>query len=219
MFDTIILLTGTQEQAALARVLGKHNSLLTVKPVATLAEVVALKPKLLRDARLVAFSTGVVVPPHVLHQLGYGAYNFHPGPPEFPGWGPAHFAILRGATEFGATAHRMIEAVDAGEIVGVERFSISPGIGIIKLEELAYSHLVKLFWRMAQLLATRAEPLPNLPIWWSSEKCTRRRYATMCGLPTDCTKDELDSRIRTLAVTHHSSSENGPDHIAETNRP
>jgi hypothetical protein len=56
-------------------------------------------------ARLIAFTTDVIVPPDILDHLGYGAYNFHPGPPHFPGWAPALFAIHRRATEFGLATH------------------------------------------------------------------------------------------------------------------
>ena len=49
------------------------------------------------------------------------------------------------------------------------------------LEELSYAGLVRLFWQLAPALATRLEPLPELSIKWSGEKCTRRRYAEISG--------------------------------------
>jgi methionyl-tRNA formyltransferase len=72
-----------------------------------LSDVRALEPELLRRARLIAFTTDVIVPPDILDHLGFGAYNFHPGPPHFPGWAPALFAVHHHATEFGVTAHMM----------------------------------------------------------------------------------------------------------------
>jgi methionyl-tRNA formyltransferase len=179
MLDTIVLLTGLVEQPVLGAVLQGHNPVLTIQPAATLADVTALEPDLLSRARLVAFCTDVVVPLEVLDRLGFGAYNFHPGPPRFPGWGCAHFAIHQGATEFGATAHHMVEKVDAGPIVGVELFHIPPETTASSLEELAYAHLAQLFRRLAHVLAVRIKPLPPIPKRWSGEKCTRRRYAAI----------------------------------------
>jgi methionyl-tRNA formyltransferase len=179
MLDTIVLLTGPVEQPVLGAVLQGHNPDLTIQPAATLADVTALAPELLGRARLVAFCTDVVVPIEVLDRLGFGAYNFHPGPPRFPGWGCAHFAIHQGATEFGATAHVMVEKVDSGPIVGVELFHIPPQTTVSDLEELAYGHLARLFRRLAPALAARIKPLPRLPIRWSGEKCTRRRHAAI----------------------------------------
>ena len=179
MLDTIILLTGEVEHPLLASVLRSHNPLLTVRPVVTSADVAALDPQSLRCARLIAFATDVVVTADVLGQLGYGAYNFHPGPPHFPGWRPAHFAIHQRAGEFGATAHVMLERVDAGPIVGVELFGIPDGATVQGLEELAYAGLARLFCRLAKPLAIQIEPLPELAVRWSGKKTSRRALAAL----------------------------------------
>ena len=180
MLDTIILLTGTVEQPVLGAILRSHNPALRILAVATAAEVMGLEPQLLRRARLIAFCTDVVVPLRVLDQLAFGAYNFHPGSPAFPGWGCAFFAVHQRARQFGATAHLMAEKVDAGPIVGVELFDVPPGAGVPALEELAYAFLAQMFRRLAAQLV-RSTPLAPLPIGWSGEKCTRRRYAALCA--------------------------------------
>src|ERR1019366_1708599 len=119
MFDTIILLAGEAEQVALQAVLRGHNPLLTVISVGTSADLAALSSDLLEQARLIAFVTPEIVSKNTLARLGYGAFNFHPGPPSYPGWAPSHFALYQQATEFGATAHVMIERVDAGPVIEV----------------------------------------------------------------------------------------------------
>src|ERR1700722_13967653 len=103
MFDTILLLAGAAEQSILPLALRGHNPLLTVIPAATAPDPPALDSDLLRRARLIAFVTADIVPPSVLARLGYGAFNFHPGPPSYPGWAPAHFALYDQAPVFGAT--------------------------------------------------------------------------------------------------------------------
>jgi methionyl-tRNA formyltransferase len=202
VLNTIILLTGPIEQPFLSSVLLKHNPGLTVRPVSTLDEVTALEPELLRRARLIAFVTPVVVPPKALNQLGYGAYNFHPGPPHFPGWAPAHFAVYHQATEFGATAHVMTKRVDDGPIVGVESFCIPANITVSGLDSLAYAHLARLFWQLAKALAIQIEPLAELPIRWSGTKTSRRHFAAMCDIPLDISKDEFDHRIKAFGGNH-----------------
>jgi methionyl-tRNA formyltransferase len=193
---TIILLTGSTEQPVLSNVLLGHNPGLTIWPVETLAELAAIEPHRLSQARLVAFSTTVVVPATVLNRLGCGAYNFHPASPDFPGWAPAHFAIYREAAQFGATAHVMHERVDAGPIVGVELFPIPPNAEVGELEELAYSALARLFWRLAVSLAIRSEPLAALPVHWSGTKTSRRCYAAMCSHPSDISPQEIARRVK-----------------------
>src|SRR5712671_2837369 len=152
---TIIFLIGTAgQQLALTKLLLEHNPALSFRIALTLNELTAIEPEVLRDARLVAFTSGVIVPPSMLAALGYGAINFHPGPPDYPGWAPSHFALYQRATEFGATVHIMVEQVDAGPIIDVARFPVPRDISVLGLEGLAYAHLAQQFWRMAKSLAT-----------------------------------------------------------------
>jgi methionyl-tRNA formyltransferase len=198
--DTIILLTGAVERSPFMTVLSSHNPSLTIIPVQTLADLNALQPETLARARLIAYVTGVIVPANVLHELGYGAYNFHPGPPTYPGWAPAHFALYDRATEFGATAHVMVARVDEGPIVGAAMFSIPPGACVASLEGMAYARLAFLFWALAKPLATSAEPLPQLALRWSGMKRSRRHYAALCDIPLDIPREELDHRIEVFGA-------------------
>jgi methionyl-tRNA formyltransferase len=202
MFDTIILLSGEAERRALPFALFGHNPRLTVKPVQTLADLDALDSHFLARARLISFVTPVIVPGDILHRLGYGAFNFHPGPPDYPGWAPSHFALYHRETMFGVTAHVMVERVDAGPIVGVTRFPIPPGTSVLSLEGLAYAHLAQLFWSMAGQFATDAAPPPALPLQWGVKKYSRRAYRAICDIPLDIPKDELDRRLKVFGGNH-----------------
>jgi methionyl-tRNA formyltransferase len=195
MFDTVVLLISAAVRPIFMSVLSTHNPDLTIIPVETLAELNALEPDTLARARLIAYVTGIIVPADVLDQLGYGAYNFHPGPPNYPGWAPAHFALYQRTAEFGATAHVMTIRVDEGPIVGVETFPIPSGTSAASLEGMAYARLSYLFWSLAKSLATSGERLPQMPVRWSGKKTTRRDYAALCDIPRDIARDELDHRI------------------------
>jgi methionyl-tRNA formyltransferase len=194
---TIILLIGTaNQQLALSRLLNDHNPALSIRCALTLEDLNAIEPEVLEDARLIAFTSGVIVPRPLLAALGYGAYNFHPGPPEHPGWAPAHFALYEGARSFGATAHVMTKRVDSGPIVGVESFDIPEGANVRELEQIAFVRLAYLFWRLSRSIACETGPLPTLPIAWSGTKSTRRMYEKLCNIPSDIEPTELARRIR-----------------------
>jgi len=200
MIDTIILLTGPVEETALTEVLRRHNEGLTIQPVRTQEQLEALDPAAIRRARLIGFVTPVVVPPHILNALGFGAYNFHPGPPDYPGWIPAHFAIYDRARTFGATAHRMAERVDAGPIVDVELFDIPPGTSVTRLQEMAFTQVARLFWRLAPVLAIQSAPIPELPIKWTGTKSTKRMHRAICDLTPDISPQELERRIEAFGA-------------------
>jgi methionyl-tRNA formyltransferase len=202
MFDTIILLTGPVEQAVLASALLGHNPTITVHWAASPDDLTRFDTDTLARSRLVAFATPVIVPTSVLDALGHGAYNFHPGPPAYPGWAPAHFALYEGAVEFGVTVHAMAARVDSGPIVEAVQFPIPAGIGVQGLEGMAYAHLAKLFWRFAKHLATRTDPLPHASLQWGHRTYSRRAYRAICDIPLDISKEELDRRLRVFGGNH-----------------
>jgi methionyl-tRNA formyltransferase len=194
MLDIVILLAGVVERPVLRSLLLGHNPLLTVIAIETREDLSALSFDQLARARLVAFVTPEIVPANILVRLGYGAFNFHPGPPAYPGWAPSHFALYDQAKEFGATAHVMVEQVDAGPIIDVSLFPIPPDISVLGLEGLAYAHLALLFWRLAKSLATDPLPPPTCPIKWG--------YREICDIPLDISKPELDRRIKVFGGNH-----------------
>jgi methionyl-tRNA formyltransferase len=197
MFETIILLTAqTEQQFALTELLKAHNPRLRFRAALNADDLLAIDRETLSRARLLAFTSGTIVPRQILNALGHGAYNFHPGPPDYPGWAPAHFALYERAARFGATAHLMVERVDAGPIIGIETFPIPQDIGVRELEQIAFIRLAYLFWRLAKDLATRSDPLPTLAITWSGWKSTRRDYVSACQIPIDIPKAELELRVR-----------------------
>jgi methionyl-tRNA formyltransferase len=202
VLDTIILLTGPVEEGPLTAVLRGHHPSLNVCTAKSLEELEAIDRGLLARARLIGFVTPVIVPARILKGLGFGAYNFHPGSPHYPGWVPSHFAIYERAGYFGATAHAMIECVDAGPIVGVELFSVPPKSSVLRLQEMAFTQLAKLFWRLAPELVKHA-PLAELPLRWTGTKSTKAMYAAMCEIPADISPEELGRRIEVFGNGHY----------------
>ena len=207
MFEGVVLLTEAVEQVALAQILTSHRPELTVRPAANLDELRRIEATFLRNARLIAFASGTIVPPEMLATIGHGAYNFHPGPPNYPGWAPAHFALYDGATEFGVTLHAMAERVDSGAIVDLASFAIPEGASVLSLCELTYSHLVTLLVEWAGRLSSQ----PSLPtlrpaVPWSGPTNSRNAYQAACDIPTDISSGELRRRMRAFGGNHYGIS-------------
>lgn len=51
--------------------------------------------------------------------------NFHPGPPEYRGFGCANYALYNNSTNYGVTAHIIDEKIDNGQIISVKRFKVA----------------------------------------------------------------------------------------------
>ncbi|MGV7214597.1 formyltransferase family protein [Bradyrhizobium sp. UFLA05-112] len=203
MFEAVVLLTEAAEEVALSRILRSHRQDLTIRPVTGINELRSLEPSLLQQARLIAFASNTIVPADLLASLGYGAYNFHPGPPTYPGWAPTHFALYDRATEFGVTFHAMAERVDTGMILDVTSFPIPENTGVSGLCELTYVQLLKLFAEWADRLARQPLlPTPHPAIQWSGRRNSRRSYKAICDIPLDISRDELWRRMRIFGANH-----------------
>jgi methionyl-tRNA formyltransferase len=198
MPQRLLLLTGPVEAAALAPLLARANPAAEVAAVHGLDE---LHERLGDGAatRLVAFCTAIIVPAAVLGRLGCGAYNIHPGPPDYPGRYPTCWGSYDGATRFGATLHEMAARVDEGPIVAVEAFDVVPPIGQTALSDRAFRAAVELFQRFAPALAGAAS-LPTDPdLRWSGRKTRLADFEAMCRLPPDIDAAEFARRCRAFA--------------------
>ncbi|MGB0670410.1 MAG: formyltransferase family protein [Rhodospirillales bacterium] len=133
--------------------------------------------------RLVAFCTNIIVPAAVLAALPGPSYNFHPGPPEYPGVHSVQFALAEGADKFGVTLHEMAPKVDEGTIIDVRRFDIQSDADGEELEIDTFLALLGQFDDLADWLANRDDPLPSLGIQWSGRKYRKRDYEALCQSP------------------------------------
>ncbi len=87
-----------------------------------------------------------MIPPAVYQQARLGAYVFHDSLlPEYRGFAPTVWAMINGENHTGATLFEMVEAVDAGGIVGQQPVTIGPDETIAQVMERvtdAYLHLL-----------------------------------------------------------------------------
>jgi len=198
MLGEIILLTGEVEAPHLAGILTQYNPVLAVRHAADADQLRAYceTPPPDGGRRLLSFCTSVIVPADVIAGLDGPAYNFHPGPPEYPGTHPASFAIYEGATEYGVTVHEMTAKVDAGTIVHVARFEMPSGARFANLELQAYKVLVSVFAELAERLACDPAPLPPSGDAWSGKTSTKRDFERMQEMTEDMDEEELKLRFR-----------------------
>ncbi len=199
MPEEVVLLTGEVEGPHFRTMLESCNPHLVIVHAETLEqlETAFLKPPAgggLR--RLVAFSTSVIVHKTVLGTLQVPAYNFHPGPPTYPGSHAASFAIYDGAEHFGATVHVMEEKVDCGPIVAAEWFVVPENARFMDLELKTYELLLKMFADRVSHLATSDDPLPVIDAQWSGKKHTDAEFEAMKELEADMDEAEINLRFR-----------------------
>lgn len=177
---------------------------LTVRALETLSSLSAALDQAKGQTRLIAFCTGTIVPAATLKRFDSGAYNFHPGPPEYPGIFPSCFAIYEDAKTFGATAHQMTDRVDEGEIIGTQSFPLSRTMNRLSLDKLALDNVLLLFRHLLPRLIDLANEIPSSGDSWRGQARTKKDFNALCELPSDSSQDEFDRRYRAVGE--------GPDH-------
>ncbi len=122
------------------------------------------------------FKADLVLKPELLGRAKRGAINFHPSIPRYRGVGGYYFALADGCTEFGVTCHHIVPKIDAGRIIKVRRFPITPGETPEGLTDRAAAYLLLLFYEMVDLIRTGA-PLPESDEQWGDRLYTRKMLA------------------------------------------
>jgi methionyl-tRNA formyltransferase len=198
----ILLVMKAPEAAFCAAALHRYDPALSLARAGDIGEVRAALTRLAEPARLIGFSTSVLVPGDVLPRFAGGAFNFHPGPPEYPGNRPSAFACYHGATEFGVTLHRMLAKVDSGEILDCVRFPCSHlrTAGALAIE--AYQRLARLFLQNAPVLADLGAEPCGIGEAWGTHKTTLAEFEAMRRVPGDIGTAEMERRIRAFGSVY-----------------
>jgi len=195
MPNHVVLLSPPADGRHLATALSLHNPRLVVTTVSTAVELEAAMAAAPQDVRLIAFFTGVVVSPAILERLTGPAYNFHPGPPAYPGKHPVAFALYDRAAHYGATAHEMTARTDSGPIVGTIEFPVPENMSAAWLRDQAYAATIRLFLILSRPIATLDDPLPHVRLTWGERRCSQRAFDAMRDLPPTLDREEFERRV------------------------
>tara|TARA_B100000282_G_scaffold281640_1_gene243755 strand:- start:158 stop:808 length:651 start_codon:yes stop_codon:yes gene_type:complete len=74
---------------------------------------------------LLSFLNPLYIDKSVRKKIRINSFNFHPGPPEYPGFGCYNFALLDKSKFYGSTVHIIDDRFDNGKIIDVKKFKIS----------------------------------------------------------------------------------------------
>jgi methionyl-tRNA formyltransferase len=198
MPDRLILLTGEFDAGVIVERFSRCNPNCPVEWVTTLGgllEAVARGPA----ARLVSFCSGVIVPGEILERMAGPSYNFHPGPPTFPGRHPECWGAYLGAERFGATLHVMTPRVDEGPIIATKWFDVPPGAGQSVIAKGGFAASVDLLVGWRQALMTSDEALVPNGERWEGRKWRRADLDALSRVTADIDEAEFERRRRAFA--------------------
>lgn len=147
---------------------------------------------------IISYLSRWIVPADLLGKAKL-AINFHPGPPEYPGYGCNNFAIYEAAREYGVCCHHMAPRVDTGAIIATQRFPVLSMDDGGTLLARAYDYQLVMFYEVVARII-RGEELPVSSEKWTREPFTRRQFDALGRITADMTRDEVARRTRATNV-------------------
>ena len=183
--ESLVIQCGAMLQAQGWLVRGVFTNTASVRQWAASQELPVHKVEDLGDATatldfdwLFSITNLRIVPPAVLARARQGAVNFHDGPlPRYAGLNAPLWALLAGETSYGITWHRMLEQVDAGEVLVQQPFAIDEADTALSLNARCWEAAVESFPRLLERLVETSPPsLPSSPL-------DRRSYYTGADRP------------------------------------
>ena len=148
---------------------------------------------------LISYRSRWIVPPAAIWATRSLALNFHPGPPEYPGFAPACFALYDQVDMFGVTCHHMSPGVDQGPVIRFDRFAVEPTDTVESVISRAHRVMEVMAYEILED-GFAGELQDNSLYGWQRTPYTRKDLEQLAILTPDMTGAEMRRRIR--AVTY-----------------
>jgi methionyl-tRNA formyltransferase len=148
---------------------------------------------------VISYLSRWVVPARVLAAARVAAINFHPGSPEYPGFGCYNWALYEESREYGVTCHYMRLPVDSGDIVAVRRFPITPTETVESLLAKTHAELLVLLEEMLDHLATTGT-FPISSEKWQRPPFCKRQLEELHRVTPTMEAAEVGRRIRAVTI-------------------
>lgn len=142
-----------------------------------------------KAARLIAFCANTIVRAKQIEAVCLTPYNIHPGPPAYPGVHPDAFAHADGVGEFGATAHVLTKAIDAGPIIATATRPVPAGAARVDFANLGFACALDLFRLLVQHCLEIDEDFPLHPdaAWCGPHNTLKSYHARFGSFAASCT--------------------------------
>jgi len=158
-------------------------------------------PSNLRVDFIFAFRSYYILNKKDLLKTKFAAINFHPGPPNFRGFGCANFALFKNSKYYGVTSHIINKKIDSGKIIDVKYFKITKKDNLDKLLKKTHGNLYKQAKRVIPLIIKEPTNLKKLvkknrKVNWSKKLYKKRELENLYIIKKKLNKKKKDRIIR-----------------------
>ena len=154
---------------------------------------------------LISFLNSRYIDSTVRKKIKLGSFNFHPGPPDYPGFGCYNFALLDKVNFYGSTLHVINDKFDNGKIINVKKFKISyKRIDLNKLIIMTHRNITKQAKDFIDLVrGGRLKIKSNLK--WKRKAYSREEFEKARKIKLTDTKSNVLKKIKAFTYKDYES--------------
>lgn len=155
---------------------------------------------------LISFLNPVYINKSIRNKIKKKSYNFHPGPPEYPGFGCYNFAMLNKAKFYGSTVHEINDKFDNGRIIDVKTFKISyEKLTLDKLIKFTHKNLVQQSKLIISRIISGKKIIIKKKINWKRKAFTKKEFEMSRKISFTDTKKDIVRKIKAFSYKNYKS--------------
>lgn len=154
---------------------------------------------------LISFLNSKYINKEIIEKIRNESFNFHPGPPEYPGFGCYNFALLDKVNYYGSTIHIINDKFDNGKIINVKRFKISyKKINLEKLINKTHENIIKQAKEFINIILNKKlKNESNLK--WKKKAYTRKEFEIAREIKFNDSKEKVLNKIKAFSYKDYES--------------
>ena len=154
---------------------------------------------------LISFLNTTFIDKNVRRKIRKNSFNFHPGPPEYPGFGCYNFALLDKVKSYGSTIHIINDKFDNGKIINFNKFNITyKKINLEKLIRLTHENITKQAKKFINDLLNQKFKIQK-KIKWKRKAFTKKEFETAREIKLNDTKKDVLKKIKAFSYKNYES--------------
>ena len=154
---------------------------------------------------LISFLNRLYISSNIRRKIKINSFNFHPGPPEYPGYGCYNFALLDKVNSYGSTIHIINNKFDNGEIVNIKKFKISyKKINLDKLIAMTHKNIIKQAKKFINDIL-RGKLRVNNSYKWKKKAYTKKKFELAREIKLNDSKKRILKKIKAFTYKDYES--------------
>ena len=154
---------------------------------------------------LISFLNSMYINKSVRKKIKINSFNFHPGPPEYPGFGCYNFAMLDKVNFYGSTVHIINDKFDSGKIINVKKFKFSyKKFNLEKLIRKTHENVIKQAKDFINDIQNKKLKIEG-NLKWKKKAYTKKEFEAAREIKLNDTRKNILKKIKAFSYKNYES--------------